>query len=756
MPQANVPSRLRQSVLIVAAALCTGLTVAPVAYAQLPAKEIHLPAQELGTALDSLASQTGIRLLYAPEAVKGKRASAIEGMLPVEEALNRLLVDSGLVWSGSDGAYAIRLAAAAAIPSPKELSPVTVTATRTEHRVDDVPASVSVIGQQDIATQQPQEVADLLRDVEGVDVAGWGSPVTLPTIRIRGIGGSFGGQTSQVLVDGMPLESPVAGIHQGVSVVSVQDLERVEVLRGPASALYGPSAVGGVVNLMTKRWKGAPGAEAALAVGSHQSTLATAAVGGAWDVADFRLAVSDYRTDGYVARSEEDPWGSKDLGPRDGKARQYSFSAGVRPAANQEITLAARKGDTEAAWLGGHPNYRMNNDAESVDLGYRYEAGNWGVFKLRYRQTRQTTHLLFDDEYYNGNTGSLVLASVDDRVEDAQHLDLQADLRLGAADLLTLGVSHGLGEYSTHEVDVLGGGIYDTYNKSKLTGIYVQDEHRFSDALAVVAGGRWDRYEFTDDTRDGVRVGDDASDSVFNPRVGLRYRFGEATSMYATVGTAYVPAPTFLMYRSGSRWLDNPDLKPENSTSYEVGGAYRRGPWSTHAAVFHTDYEDLIASVLVGTRYQFQNINKVSVNGIELGFDGKWGAWQPYANYTYTDSRIKENPGDPQTVDKHVQRIAPHKLNLGVTYAPDSGFYARLSGRHVGEYYFNDRNTEAARNPAHFVADAKAGWRFKAPGPLAEAEVSVAINNLFDRNYREQQYDYMDGRNVWLNLSAKF
>ena len=66
---------------------------------------------------------------------------------------------------------------------------------------------------------------------------------------------------------------------------------------------------------------------------------------------------------------------------------------------------------------------------------------------------------------------------------------------------------------------------------------------------------------------------------------------------------------------------------------------------------------------------------------------------------------------------------------------------ACLSGRHVGEYYFNDRNTEAARNPAHFVADAKAGWRFKALGPLAEAELSLAINNLFDREYREQQYD---------------
>lgn len=756
MPQANVPFRLRQSVLIVTAALCAGLVAAPVAHAQSPAKEMHLPAQELATALDSLASQSGIRLLYSPEALKGKRAPAIDGTLSVEEALNRLLVNSGLVWSGSDGAYAIKPVTAGPGTSIKELAPVTVTATRTEQRIDDVPASVTVIGQQDIVTQQPRQIVDLLRNIEGVDVAGYGSPTSLPTIRMRGVGGSFGGQTTQVLIDGMPIESPAAGIHLGAGALALHDLERVEVVRGPASALYGPSAVGGVVNLMSKRWSGAAGAEAGVVVGSHRSILASTAVGGAWDAIDFRLSASDYRTDGFIAQPKEDPWGSRDLAPRDGTGRNFALTMGIRPAGNQEITLAARSADLESAWLGGHPNYRMNDNTDSCDVGYRYEAGDWGVFKFRYRAMRQKSHLLFDDEYYNGNPGSLILGSVEDRVEDSQHLDVQADLRLGAYDLLTVGYTYGLGEYTTRERDIIGGAVYDSSVKSGLAGLYAQDEHRFSDRFMVLVGGRLDRYEFTDDIRNNVPLGKDSSDTVFNPRLGARYSFSETSSMYASVGTGYVPATNVLKYRSGVTWLSNPDLQPETSTSYEIGTRHRLGPWATRAAVFHTDYEDMIASIRVGAMYQFQNISRVSIDGLELGVDGQLGDWQPYFNYTYTDSRIKENPGDPLMVGKHVQRISPHKLNLGATYSPVRWFYVRASGRHVDQYYFNDRNTEAARNPTHFVADIKLGWRIEDVGILRRAEAGVAINNLFDRNYREQQYEYMDGRNIWLSLNARF
>lgn len=721
-----------------------------------PTARIDIPAQPLSSALRAFASQAGIQLVFAPETVGAAKSVAVKGEMSVEAALRQLLSGSGLEFR-QDGErnYVVVRPARTEYGMPE----MVVTATRTERRVDDVPASVSVITAKDIATQQPRHIVDLLRNVEGIDVAGSGSPTSLPMIRMRGVGGSFGGQTSQILVDGMPLESPVAGIHLGMGTLALNDLERVEVVRGPASAIYGPSALGGVVNLMSKRWKGAPGAEVSVGAGSHGATLVSAAVGGAWDAADFRLSASDYRTDGYVAQPDDDPWGSKDLAPRDGKDRKFGLTVGLRPAENQEIILAVRNGDAESPWLGGHPNYRMNDNTESYDLGYRHEAGDWGVFKARYRKMRQKAHILFDDEYWNGNLGSLVLADIDDRVEDSEHLDLQADLRLSQANLLTLGYTHGIGKYTSRWEDVIWGGSGESVSKSKLTGLFVQDEYRFSDAFTLLAGGRWDRYEFAGDTQDGVPTGRDSDDDVFNPRLGARYRLNDATSLYATAGTAYVPALNSLKFRSGGIWLDNPNLKPETSTSYEIGINHKRGPLSARATLFHTDYEDKISSIQVSAvplKRQFQNIGKVGIDGLEFAVETDLGDWRPYVNYAYTDSRIKENPDDPLTVGKQVQRMAPHKLNLGVTYAPTNGFYARISGRYVDDYYFDDRNTEAALNPHHFVADAKVGWRLPTGGVVREAELSLAINNLLDERYREQQYEYMDGLNVWFGLNARF
>lgn len=718
-----------------------------------PDVRIDIAAQPLSSALRDLASQAGVQLAFAAEAVGAAKARAIKGEMSVDAALRKLLVGSGLEFR-KDGERSYVVVKSAEIEHG--LAEVVVTATRTERRVDEVPASVTVITAKDIARQQPRQITDLLRNIEGVDVAGYGSPTTLPVFRIRGIGSSFGGQTSQALIDGMPIESPIAGIHSGLLAIDMNDLSRVEVLRGPASALYGPGVVGGIVNFVPKRWQGSPGAEIDIGAGSHGATKVYAAVGGAWDVIDFRLSASDYQTDGFVARNTPDPWGTKDLARRDGQDKKFGLTLGIRPAENQEITLAARTGEAKGAWLGGHPNYRNNNSAESYDIGYRLEASENAVFKLRYRNTRQKAHLLFDDEYVNGNSGNLALAEIDDREESAQHFDAQADLRFFQGNMLTVGASYGTAKYTTRDYDVLSASSNVSSVKSKITGVFVQDEHRFSEHLTSYIGGRWDHYQFSDDIRNGVVIGSPAQDSVFNPRLGARYRFNEATSVYATVGTAYVPALSSLRYRSSAAWLSNPGLKPETSTTYEAGINHRQGPWAARAALFRTDYEEMITSISVGSKRQFQNIGKVEVNGIELALEGSFEAWHPYINYTYADSRIKENSSDPLTVGKHVQRVSPHKVNLGATYAPTEKFYARVSGRFVDEYFFNDRNTPAAANPGYFVTDAKIGYRLSADGFAREAEISLAVNNLFGKKYKEQQYDYEDGRNVWLGLSAKF
>ncbi|HUW49439.1 MAG TPA: TonB-dependent receptor [Sulfuricella sp.] len=753
----------------VSALMAASMLAANLAFADPAKATVNIPPQGLSSALKALASQTNSQLLFATDALQGERTEGVSGSYMPEEALKRLLkgthftyrmTDSNTFTVQSDGEK--KSEAAAAARKSALLPEVVVTATKTEREITDVPASVSVIDARDIARQQPRKTEELLKQVEGVDVNA--SPATggAGMIILRGVGGSFAGQTTQVLVDGMATDSVVSAINGrgGLNFLAAQDIERIEVVRGPASALYGPSAVGGVINVLPKRWSGPAGAEVVANAGSHNSQTLGAAMGTANDTVDFRLSVSDFRTDGYIAQPNPDSGGSKDLAARDWTDSKAGFQAGIHPSANQELTVSALSYRTNSAQLGGHPNDRLNNDGETMTLGYRHELNDRATFKVFYRKSRVKALGLYDDEVYNGNMGSLILASTNERVSDSDSLEGQADLRLSSNNLLTLGLSHDTGEHKATNTDVLANTTRVDITKSEMTGFFVQDEHRFSDAWTLIAGGRFDRISLFGDSRNGVPRYKDSTETVFNPRAGLRYHLSPATSFYASAGTAYVPALNYLKFISGGTWLENPDLKPESSTSYEIGLNQRLGWASLRAAVFHTDYRDKISSVRVSSapvRNQYQNIGKVTVDGLEIGLEGKLpGGWQPYVNYAYTDSKIKENPTDPLTVGKEVQRVAPHKLNLGVVYTPNKTWDARVGGRYVSERFFTDRNTPDHRAPGYFVADAKASAKLPVSSGIGQWEAFAAINNLFDKRYTEWEYEFADERNFWLGVNGKF
>ena len=203
------------------------------------AQTIDIPAQPLPAAIRQLAEKTGMQILYAADLVAGRTSHAVSGRLAPAEALREMLEGSGLRYRENNGAYALQEAAKTPQRTTARVitDDVVVTATRTEQRLTDVPASVSVITAQDIAKQRPTVVSDLLRNVESVDIGNFGSLGATEGIRIRGVGNSFGGPTSPVLMDGLPLESPVSSIHIGMKALAFHDIERVEVVRGPASAL---------------------------------------------------------------------------------------------------------------------------------------------------------------------------------------------------------------------------------------------------------------------------------------------------------------------------------------------------------------------------------------------------------------------------------------------------------------------------------------------------------------------------------------
>ncbi len=688
--------------------------------------------------------------------------------------------------AGLAGASPLLAADAVDPPAPEEIqamAEVTVTATRTERRLDEVPASVSVISARDIESQRVVKVEDALRNVEGVDVKSSASG-DAAMVSLRGLGGSFAGTTTQVLVDGMPIE-PVVPAPKGAALdfSDLGEIERIEVVRGPAAALYGPSAMGGVINILTRRGTPGLGGELEVGAGSHDARLLRGAVRGGTETVDFRIYAGEYQTDGYIARPRPGFWGDQDLAGRDWRQKKFGLSVGVHPTEDQEITFGVRHYNTDMAWYGGRPNYRVEREGTYYNLGYRLQLGAVGDIRFKYLSSTVQDTLGGDGLVY-GDPSDFNPSRISRRKESGEMFEIQANLKIGSANLLTVGVSESRGkQVETEKLDIPVFDIYElsgVREQSRVLGIFAQDEITLSESTRLLIGGRYDRFRlFGNDSyfrdnygTDEVRTDPDSAEGVFNPRVGVRHKLAEGTSVYASYGTAYLPALNLLRHRANSN-CSNPDLKPERSTSYEVGVNQEWNGVSLRAAAFHSDYRDKIEThSLVDCSLKYVNVGSVSVDGLELGVEGRFAsAWRPYANYSFNDAKITDNPANPASEGKRLNWTPRHKFNVGVLYAPSRDLTARLSGRYVGDRYFDGtmQNSPDARAPGYFVADFKISRRIELGTLARSAELSFAVNNLLDRNYVDQKSyekvfgsgveiyrDYADRRNFWVGLKTLF
>lgn len=723
--------------------------------------------QNLSSALKELAVETDVQMLYASELVQNLSSRGVVGTYTKEEALRRLLDGTGITFKRSgDNTYILqRLSDDDPLRqgSRSELPTMVVTATRTERDVREVPASVTVITAQEIEEQHAVTPEELLKNVEGVDlkVSAGGLPAE---VLLRGLPSTFAGTTTQYLVNGLPVEPILISNRIAWQLVAPEDIERIEVVRGPASALYGPNAAGGVINIITKEGEGRPSASVKLGAGSHDSYSASVSAGGSVDKFRYRIGARQFKTDGFRALREPDPWGGLDLDGRDSEDKNLNARIGYSLTDDQEISLGYLYFDSEGAWLGGHPNYRWSRDGYAADLSYRNRISDRLEIKAKLLDADYTTARTFDWDYW-GDLGNLALAERDREEEKARGGEIQTDIRILNNNTLTLGASYNIGELSFEAEDDTGAPTGSTSAKSSVLGFYAQDEHKFGNRVILTLGGRYDKYKFYDTVSDDVEF-PDSEDNVFNPRAGIRVKVAEKTSVYASAGRAYLPALNTLKFRRGgsscTSWCDNPDLKPERSTSYELGMDQEDigGFLNAKAAVFHTTYTDKITAISLGANFwprQFQNIGEIEVNGLEVALNGAFGEyWYPFFNYTYTDAEITENPSEPATVGNVPAFVPKHKANVGIAYDNPAFVTARLAGRYVGSKYYTESNLPDQRADNFFVTDLKISKQFRFGGFLDRASVSFAVNNLFDEEYSEYIYEVADERNYWVEIAAGF
>src|SRR5688500_1945242 len=626
---------------------------------------------------------------------------------------------------------------------------VVVTATRAPQPSLQVPASVDRIPGEEIREGRSEvNLAESLGRVPGIVVQNRQNYAQDLQISSRGFGArsTFGVRGIRLIADGIPATMPDG---QGqAATFSLSSAERIEVLRGPFSSLYG-NASGGVISIETRDGPQTPTGEAALTLGSYDSWRAGLLFGGQWGALNAIGDLSRFKTDGYRDHSA---------------ATRDHLNAKLRYRLNPDtaLTLVAnslRQPDTQDP-LGldramfesdprqVHPNALLFNTRKTVNqdqlgatLGHRLGQGR--LEATLYGGERFVEQFLaiplFVQNASPTHSGGVVNL---DRGYGGGALRYSTDL---AAVKLSVGIEHERMDERrkgfNNENGVAGVLRRDEDNEVTSTDVYAQAEWRFTERWSLHGGVRHSRVRFTSDDH-FIAAGnpDDSGARSFRattPVAGLLYRASPTLSLYGNLGRGF-ETPTFveLAYRSGGLTGLNLDLDASRSRHAELGAkAIVASLLRINAALFDIATEkEIVVEQNTGGRATFKNAGHTDRNGVELGVETLFGgAFEARLAYTYLKAVFRESFASG-TVTVPAGSLLPgvprSQLYGELRYRRES-FYAQLEGLRRSRVAVNDQNSEFA--DGFSVLNAVAGLAQEA-GRWRLTEF-VRIDNLGDRNY---------------------
>jgi vitamin B12 transporter len=578
--------------------------------------------------------------------------------------------------------------AGAQVPPPVSEDVVVWGSLAPEH-APSISAASTVITRAEIERTGATDVLELLRAVPGVDLVQSGGPGKVASIFLRGTNST----QTLVLVDGVRLNRPdFAGYD--FSALSTQDIERIEVVRGPFSSLYGSDPIGGVIAISTRNASREPAARATASggnKGSHEETLFASA--GAGDFG-FSLSGREARDGGDVesiggASVDHDAWRVRNGSARVDWSPSASFDLGVR--------FARDWAHTEIPFDGATPTPRRFTDlAQSVwTVPVKFTPSDSNTLVATLSQVEQ--HPTFSDPdgafgYTHSDTFARTRAA---RVADTWTLPGQ-----------TLSAAAG---YEASRVD-----LTDSFGP-ELTGQNIDSWGVGAEDQVSLAGGQWLAVA-------GIRYDHHSSfGSSTNPRLSLVWNLDSLTALRASYGTAFrAPSIGELYYP----FSGNPSLDPERSRNFELGASRRAGAFGLDLSLFRNELRDLIEYDFVTNTNA--NVGRARTDGFEVSAQDALGR-DLHARATYTYLRaIDESTG------LALVRRPKHHASVEASWSP-SAFLVTARVLYVGRRPDVDAVTFArVEDPSTIRLDAL--LRYRISGGLS---TFLRVENLADRKYAE-------------------
>ena len=684
---------------------------------------------------------------------------------------------------------------------------VVTSASGYEQKITDAPASISVISQEDLKQKKYSNLAEAIEDVEGVDVRDGVGKTGGLNISIRGMGSA----NTLILIDGRRQNSSGNNTPNGFGETSgnflppLASIERIEVIKGPMSTLYGSDAMGGVVNIITKKvaneWSGAINVDQTLQesskYGNNNNINMYASGPIVKDLLGLALRGNYYNREASKIFYDD---GSNPSSTRDDKGRSpvegNNWSLGgkltLTPTDNHDIYLdlfsSKQSYNNDKSQLGTLDNPalatkqasgykdKLRFEREQITLGHssRFEIGT-----LESSIMRNTTETIgrtipgniigniFNPKMPNHIIGNDRELKSTDTVFDTKFVS-----DVFSRNIITVG-----GQYWNSK---LVDGIATEDFKQDMWGLFAEDEISITDKLAFTLGGRYDHH--------------DKFGGNFSPRAYAVYTANSNWTLKGGVSQGY-KAPKVNDLHDGINGaggqgatitIGSPDLKPEKSTNYETGVYYNAdNGFAANATIFYNQYKDKIETdgnvtisgnpnIPDGTYDQKKNIGKAETQGLEFGTTIPFtDTLDLKANYTYMESEQKsgKNKGEP------FANTPKHSLNATLNWQATSKLNTWIKGE-----YKSDRK-RFTENYSNLTAENKAiydqiGNEIKAYELFhlganykwnKDLTFSATIYNLFDKDFsKNESYTYngvtkykftetsLEGRRLWLAMNLAF
>jgi vitamin B12 transporter len=609
------------------------------------------------------------------------------------------------------------LSALSLIASDKDLTqlePIIVEATRYEQPIMETGSSISVLTAKDLENFQQPRITEVLKTVPGINIRKNGGPGTVSSLSIRGTATSH----TLILIDGVEVKDPTSNSNYPIDLIPSQNVERIEILKGNQSALYGADAVGGVINIITKDGGQEQGNKSTITAegGSYDTYRVSASTRGNYGDFNYSLFAQNYETEGFsAARSATGAHFEDD----DFEQKTVHLKAGYRASENVSINGLVTYSQSQSDFDSGSGLDDVDNFTDSTHwstaLSSEIAFGDGRLISkplISYNQSKRENDA-FTISSFKGQNYRMDLNNV---YTFNEHYSITGgyEYEIDDAQIDNEGFANAPGRYRYNE---------DLYTQS----LYLNNIISPLENLNFELGGRWD---------DNEKFGNEET-----WRTTLSYLFPSiGTRVKGTYGTSFRAPNVDELFNP--EW-GNGSLKAESGRSYEF--SLEQSLFGNQIQLGSTYFVQKMKNQISYdfSQLKFINLDNTASKGVESFI--QWNALRNLTfsiNHTYTDAQDITN-------NKDLARIPKHQLAGNINWQAIENWNINLNTLYVGKRF--DRSNEQNPNTSYLIWNLASSYKIN-----NNWKVFGRIDNLLDKDYQEIIGFNTPERSAYLGVELSF